>query len=302
MTNAGKAPVQYYAGDRYSSLCSVYQIEVLSGPPLARSSCNQGIGGNCPAGKQIIAPGQTLQEEVLVNYAHDLSRTGSYEIHATNALKYGPVTEAVAPFAGDEQLKVEEHFRIRVREGDGSALKAMFRPYVAELDSKDQERQREAARVVSSLAPVFLEDTILGMLETPLIRDFAVLGLKNLNTARSREALANIVQGAPGYTYQKEVAIRELAQMGDKKYFPLLLDIAQKQAPNQARDYVLAAAELGGDDALPYLRSLLRDPDPFSQANGVMGLEKTGSRAAVPLLIETLKSSEADQGKLALIG
>ena len=140
------------------------------------------------------------------------------------------------------------------------------------------------------------------MLKQYTSREFALLGLRNLNTARSRAELAKIVESTSEYTEQSEMAITYLAQMGDKKYFPLLLGVAQKDAPNQARGHVLAAAELGGDDSLPFLQGLLSSADPNSRTNGVMGLEKTGSRAAVPLLIEELKDPNADLGKLALNG
>jgi len=110
------------------------------------------------------------------------------------------------------------------------------------------------------------------------------------------------VLGTPGYSYEKEQAIKYLSEMGDKTYFPLLLDEARKHEPNQARDCTLAAAQLGGEDAMPYVSSLLAGSDPFSRANGVMALPQTGSRHAVPLLIELLRSPDLSVGRLASIG
>jgi HEAT repeat protein len=181
-------------------------------------------------------------------------------------------------------------------------LQAIYQVYATNLGSRDDEIQREAERAIVSGAPPWLEDTIVGMVRKSTSREFALLGLRNLNTPRAREELANIARETSGYTEQSELAIRYLAEMGDKKYFPLLLETAKQQEPREAREYVEAAAELGGADALPYLRELLKSTDKFARANGVAGLEKTGSREAVPLLIETLKSGDADLGKLALIG
>ena len=48
---------------------------------------------------------------------------------------------------------------------------------------------------------------------------------------------------------------------------------------------------------MPFLQELLGSGDGSARANAVMGLGKTGSRAAVPLLIEVLKDREL--GKLA---
>jgi hypothetical protein len=98
------------------------------------------------------------------------------------------------------------------------------------------------------------------------------------------------------------MAVGYLAQMGDKNYFPMLLGIAKEVEVGQGREYVLAAAELGVDDAVPYLKELLGSANPNARANGVMGLGVTGSRAAVPILIETLKGSNAELVKLAANG
>jgi HEAT repeat protein len=165
------------------------------------------------------------------------------------------------------------------------------------LSSQDDEIQREAERAIVSGAPPWLEDTIVGMLRQYTSREFALLGLKNLNTARSRGELAKIVQNTSEETEENLTAVRYLAELGDKKYFPMLVEIAKKQPANEGREYVMAAAELGGDDAVPFLQELLGRGDGAARANAVMGLGKTGSRAAVPLLIEALKDREL--GKLA---
>jgi hypothetical protein len=302
ITNTGKEAIQFVRGDRYS-YCGGYRIEVLSTPPLTHSSCDRGYAVSCPGGARIMAPGETLREKVLVNYEHPLSKPGFYEIQVALAVNYGPRTEEPSYVAG-LQSKTEAHFRIKLTQadGDGESPEAAFQPFLAELASKDENRQREAGRVIGSLAPAFLEDTILSMMNTPSTRGFALLGLKRLNTERSRQALANIVETTAGYTWEKELAIRSLAEMKDKKYFPLLLDEAKKHAPNEAGTYISAAAELGGDDAVAFLVSLVGDRDPFSRANGMRALAQTGSRRAVPILIEALKSRDADLARLAFMG
>ncbi len=302
VTNVGKDPLQYTVGDPYSEGCGGYSIEVSREPALAHSSCRPGGSAECIVANQIIAGGERQSLNILVNFAHDVATPGNYEIHTENAFKYGPLTRETQSPAGSSELKVEARFQIRVIAGSREDLEAIYRSYVANLASNDSEIQREAERAIVSGAPPWLEDTIVGMLKQYTSREFALLGLRNLNTARSRAELAKIVESTSEYTEQSEMAITYLAQMGDKKYFPLLLGVAQKDAPNQARGHVLAAAELGGDDSLPFLQGLLSSADPNSRTNGVMGLEKTGSRAAVPLLIEELKDPNADLGKLALNG
>jgi len=301
LTNQGKEPVQFADGNRYS-YCGGYSVEVTNAPPVQHSSCDHGIVVSCIVGIQLVAPGETRRETLLLNYEHDLSKPEDYDIHAVWAASYGPKTEGFPNPAGGQQIKVEEHLRLRLIDADGENLEPLFQPYIAGLTAQDEEHRIEAARVIGSLAPPFLEDTMVSMLDIPAARSFALLGLKKLNTPRSREVLAGIVEATSGYSYEKEQIIKYLADMGDERYFPLLLDIAQKQPPNQARDYVLAAARLGGEDAMPFLESLLGDFDPFSRANGLMGLSETGSRSAVSILIETLKNPNPDFGRLALTG
>ena len=302
LKNNGKEPMQVVSGNSYS-YCGGYQIELSSDQSADTSSCaSLGSGGSCGSGGWIIEPGETRQDKVLLNYAHDLSKAGIYDIRASRTLNYGPPAAGLAIRNNGIPVKADGVFHIRVEDGNAENLIPVFQPYVDDLHSKDEERQQEAARVLGSLAPPFLEDTILSMVDSPATRPFAMIGLRHLNTFRSREALAGIVQGTLGYSYVKEQAIKYLSEMEDKKYFPLLLDEAKKQEPNQARDYVLAAAQLGGEDAMPYVSSLLISSNNFSRANGIMALPQTGSRRAVPILIDFLQSPDLAEARLASIG
>jgi len=274
LTNVGKESVRLIRGDRYSN-CGGYKIEVWSGPPISHSSCDRGFAGSCLAGEQIVAPGGTIHERLLLNYQHHLAKAATYDIHAALLVSYGSNREELSVPA--DTLRVAEDFQIQLTDGTRETLKSAFQPFLADLASKEEERQREAARVIGSLAPAFLEDTILSMMVSATARPFALLGLRRLDTVRSRAALAEIVEGTAGYSYEKERAIKYLSEMCDRKYFPLLLSVARQQPPNQARDYVLAAARLGGENALPFVDSLLEDSDPLSHANGVMALSETGT-------------------------
>jgi PBS lyase HEAT-like repeat len=291
-TNVGKDAVQYSVGDPYAEGCGGYKLEVSEEAAKERASCGErGGAGECMAGSEILAAGETRHQLILVNFAHDLSKAGNYEIRAAQEMKYAAATGDVR-LAGTLQFKVERRFTVRVVKADRERLEAIYKPYVVNLSSQDDEIQREAERAIVSGAPPWLEDTIVGMLRQYTSREFALLGLKNLNTARSRGELAKIVQNTSEETEENLTAVRYLAELGDKKYFPMLVEIAKKQPANEGREYVMAAAELGGDDAVPFLQELLGRGDGAARANAVMGLGKTGSRAAVPLLIEALKDRE----------
>lgn len=302
LTNRGPSAVEIVSADAYSS-CGGFRIELASSQTPQGSTCAAfGSAGSCITGAQSIAPGETRQDKVLLNYDHDLSRPGSYDFRASRTLKYGPAGTSLVNLANGLEIKTEAILHFRISDGASESLLPIFQPYIVELHAKDPEHQREAARVIGSLAPPFLEDTILSIASSPVTGSFALLGMRHLNTARSREALAAIIQNTPGYSPQKEQAIKFLSEMGDKTYFPLLLELAKAQEPDQARDYAMAVGRLGGDQALPYLSSLLNSRNSFSQANAVIALPETGSRYAVPILIALLQNSSIDVERLASIG
>lgn len=302
VTNTGKDAVQYLTdGDPYVEECSGYEIEVLTGPAVKHPSCQRGKLASCLSGNDLLAPGATLRQNLLVNYAHDVSKPGKYEIRATQGLTYGVAGELLKA-AGSKVFRVEKRFEIEVVPGSHEQLENVYRVYMKNLESDDPDIERDAERAIVSGAPAWLEETIIGMLRRYNTRELALLGLKNLNTARSREELAKIVENSSEYTGENLTAVGYLAQMGDKKYFPLLLGIAKKQPADQGQEYVLAAAELGGDEAVPYLRALLGSAEARERTKGVLGLKKTGSREAVPVLIAALKDANADVGRMAASG
>ena len=302
LTNRGPEPMQFVSADSYSA-CSGFRIELANNQTANGSTCSLlGSAGSCISGARTIAPGETKQDKLLLNYGHDLSQAGFYDFRVSRTLKYGPAGTSLVNLTNGLEIKTDAVLHLRIDDGATEFLRTVFQPYVAELHSKDPEHQREAARAIGTLAPSFLEDTILSMATSSITWQFGFLRMRHLNTIRSREALAAIIQNTPSYSPQKDQAIKYLSEMGDKTYFPLLLELAKAQEPNQARDYVMAAARLGGDQALPYLTSLLRSTNSFSQANGVIALPETGSRSAVPILIALLQDSSIDVERLASIG
>jgi HEAT repeats len=301
VTNAGNEPVQYASVDPYVEECSSYRIDVSEETTAAQASCRRGKLGDCLMDSEILGPGATLRQNILLNYAHDVKKAGEYEIRAVDTFRYAPITGEVK-LSGGTEFKVEQRFHIRLVKADQQALEGVYKTYVTNLASRDPEIQTDAQRAIVSGAPPWLEDTVVDMLRQSTSREFALLGLKNLNTPRAREELAKIVENSSELTQENVTAVGYLGQMGDKKYFPLLLKLAQKVESDQGREYVLAAAELGGADAVPFLQGLLRSTDPAAKANAVLGLEQTGSRAAVPLLMEQLKDPHGELGSLALNG
>ena len=87
----------------------------------------------------------------------------------------------------------------------------------------------------------------------------------------------------PG-TYEYMTAAENLGQTHDPAWLPLLLEVADQHGAM----YLSYAAESGGDAAIPALLVRLRHHNPNTRNAAIYALGRTGSRAAVPLLINLL--------------
>lgn len=149
----------------------------------------------------------------------------------------------------------------------------------------------EAASVLASLAPASQEDVILGFAADPQLRQFAPLAFHRLNTPRSMAALAGLLRTSHPGTFESMESDRYLSESGDQQWFPLLRDMALRNAQNIS--YPANAAKLGGERMVPTLVSLLNSPDKQStRRNAVSSLGYTASRSAIPVLIELLMSDD----------
>jgi len=106
--------------------------------------------------------------------------------------------------------------------------------------------------------------------------------------------------GEPG-TYEHMKSAEFLAQSGDQKWFPLLLEVAQRNAKNG--NYVYDAAESGGDLMLPTLLVMLGSSDKeFTRPIAVSAFAYTGSRSSIPILLDLLRSPDSGTAERALYG
>jgi HEAT repeat protein len=296
VTNNGKEALKILQADPYS-FCAGYEIHV-SNDPTPASSCATGFAGSCLSSSQLLAAGKSYSERILLNYDHQVSSPSEYEVEAVRRLPYGDRNaEAVVPAESTLEVRTRLNFSIdESAKPDARSLAALTH----QLRSPEPAERREAARVLATLAPRSLEDTLLGFANHPEFRWLAPRAFKGLNTPRSMSALAELLKTAPGTNEHIESA-RYLAESGDPQWFPLLQEVARHKP--QIGNYVMAAAESGGDRAIPLLLELMRSPDKeFTNANAVTGLGYTGSRAAVPILLELLRSPDLPTAQRALLG
>ena len=298
VTNDGTEPVNIFKADPYS-FCSGYQIEVRGGPNTDAPCSPGGVGGSCASSDTPLPAGKKYVERLLLNFGHDLNLPGEYSVEVSRAF---PSASARLEYyeAPKDTLEVRDTLRFTV-DPNATLESKTLQPWVAQLSSSDPSKRHEAALTLASIAPTQLEDTLLAFADVAEFRPFAPLAFHRLNTPRSFAALAGLVRKAqPGSNEHLESA-RYLAASGDQQWFPLLQDVAVKNA--QISNYPDDAATLGGEKMLPTLVALTDSSDrQFTAVNAVMAMGSTGSRAAVPILIELLKHPDPDMADRARFG
>ena len=89
----------------------------------------------------------------------------------------------------------EAEVKLRFHIGEGAVAPDQLQSWLYALHSTDSEKRMEAARILASLAPPSLEETLFGFVNEPEFRRYAALAFHRLNTARSIEKMAELMQG-----------------------------------------------------------------------------------------------------------
>ena len=298
VTNDGTEAVNIYQADP-DSVCSGYQIKLHGGSESNTSCSPYGVAGSCLSSDTLLPAGKKHVERLLLNFEHDLNSPDEYSVEVARAF---PSASARLDYYAvpRDTLEVSDTLRFTV-DSNATLESKTLQPWVEQLQSRDQSKRREAARTLASIAPPQLEDTLLSFADVAEFRPFAPLAFHRLNTARSMAALASLVKKAqPGSSEHSESA-QYLAASGDQQWFPLLREVAIENAQNSV--YPDYAATLGGEKMLPTLVSLTNSSDrPFAAGSAVMAMGFTGSRAAVPILIELLKNPDPEIAERARYG
>ena len=295
--NDGTKAENLPSADPYS-FCSGYRISVSSDPDITSSCGPSGVAGSCLSSSAVLLPDERHVERLLLNFDHKIDAPGDYSVEAERHLSYALAgADYFSPNTPKDILEVHTTLHFRV-DASASLDPKSLHIFVAQLKSEDSDKRRDAARTLASVAPQFLEDVLLTFADNPEFRQFAPLAFHRLDTKRSMKALADLLTKTQVGSYEHIESANYLAKSGDVQWFPLLRDEAQKNP--QISNYVDDAAELGGDRMLPTLLALTHSPDrEFTRINAVTGMGYTGTRAAVPILLEFLRSSDPDVGDRA---
>jgi hypothetical protein len=172
---------------------------------------------------------------------------------------------------------------------------------LAQLQSQDLMEKIEAGRILATMAPRSQEAVLFTFKDDLHLKQFAPMAMYKLKSERSMAALAEmLIHSEPG-SFEAFESSRYLAMSGDLKWFPLLTEMARHHGG--LCNYVFDAAQLGGDDAIELMSQLSRSREQNSTwVNGVSGFGYTGSRAAVPILLDLLQSGNDSVAESALYG
>jgi HEAT repeat protein len=254
-----------------------------------------------------LKPGGRHIDRILLNQSYDLRQPGTYPLQVTHDLPYDPGNDDLTMlYPGGSHETFNARLEIVLEASQDSELKPEFQKYLLNLESRDPQRKTEAAQVIANLAPVFLERTILHMLDSPDLKYFGVRGLRNLGTPTAHHALISFVENSPPTqevgAYQD--AIRYLGEIGDHADLAPLLQVAHANPPESySRELAMeSAGKVGAAAAVPLLAAELRDRSVDARQSAVRALYLTGSRSAVPVLIELLRSPEARVSETAEFG
>jgi hypothetical protein len=295
--NSGTETQNILRADPYS-FCSGYNIQISSDPTPTSSCATMWMGGSCMSSDAPIQPGKSYTERILLSYEHKIEAAGYYDVEAVRELPYASADlnyfEAPKSTAVARQLL---HFRV-----DETAIleNSVIQSLVEQLKSDDPIIRRDAARALASVAPKSQEDLLLSFADNPEFKVWAPLAFHNLNTPRSLEALGAMFRSTEVGTYENVQVANYLAKSSDPKWYPVLLETAQKRSG--LTDYVRDAAQSGGSKMLPVLLQMIgSDDNEYTRPNAVSALGYTGSRAAVPILIDVLRNTEQNMAGTALL-
>lgn len=184
VVNKGPNAETLYSADPNGD-CSDFRLSVSNDTP--GPVCPRFI--SCLSGAIVLRPGEKHVERVLLNLAHKLESPGEYTVKAELAGWNRKRGSNVAVEPATLHFTVDQHV----------AQSEVFEPLLDQLRSSDLRKRIEAARALASVAPPFLEDTLLKFPDDPQFRTFAALAFYRLNTPRSMAALAQLRdKSAPG--------------------------------------------------------------------------------------------------------
>jgi hypothetical protein len=274
--------------------------------------CTYGaMGGDCFVGGYTteIAPGESATWRYLLEGDFHFTHAGTYRVELTShpgKVPVEPDENAMAPLL---LTPVTQTLTLVVLSRDDAALLAREKQMATEMEEeilsqkhtpttkaereaswREMQNVRQVRRGLAVQPTTGMEPIFEHWLQLP--NDFegdAILGLQNLNTEESRAELADIAKtpNKPN-SYAQEAATRALAEMGDRKYYPLMVQLLASPDQRVRRAAIVGVGNLGGEVGVAKLAEIAQTGGAMEQGDALTALGDTKSRAAVKVLIDLM--------------
>jgi hypothetical protein len=274
--------------------------------------CSYGaIGGNCMVGGNTteIAPGESVTWRYLLEGDFHFTHAETYQVALTpHPGKVYPIpSENAATLV--RPARVTETLTLMVLPKDDAALLAREKQMAAEMESeilsqkhtpitkaereaswREMQNVRQVRRGLAVQPAPGMESVFVHWLQLP--NDFegdAITGLRNLNTEESRAVLVAIAKtpDKPN-SYTQESATAALAEMRDRHYYPLMVQLLVSPDEVVRRAAIVGVGSLGGEAGVAKLVEVARTGNEIEQEDALSSLGNTDSGAAVEALIDLM--------------
>ena len=248
-----------------------------------------GTAGSCAGSVVELKPSEKLSHRYLLPDGLEPEDAGDFDYTLQTQIRF---------YASDgsheviDQQEVGETFTIHAVKASQSRIEADYVALVADLQSRDARQHWLAVSAITEHPQPFLEPVILKLSHEPQTMSISVAGLQKLGTDRAKQRMAELT----GSKYEESLRQRAttgLAELGDTAYCQLMLQLMNLRQGYTSEIAARGAGLLCGEKAIPGLASLLREPTNFPSYEIAYALGNTGSRIAVPILIELLGNADA---------
>lgn len=248
-----------------------------------------GRGGSCAGSFVELKPGENLLRRYLLPDGLEPDIAGDFDY----TLKRQITLYAKGYHKVLGRQEVMESFTIHAVQADRPRLRADYAPLIADLESRDSQQYVLAVGAITEHPQDFLEPLILKLSQETRTMRASITGLKKLGSDRAKQRLADLT----GSGYEESIrqpATTALAELGDSSYCELMLQLMKLGQGYTSEIAARGAGLLCGEKAIPQLVSLLSGKQTTVPTYEIAtALGNTGSRTAVPILIELLSTADA---------
>jgi hypothetical protein len=293
LTNFGSQSLQFDDGPCTQSIEPVIPVKHPDSGSLYGCS-GAGRGGSCGSSFVELKPGKKLLRRYLLPDGLEPDIAGASDYTLERRITFYTMDGS---YSVSGRQEVTENFTIHAVQPDRARLRADYAPLIANLAAVDSQQSNLALSAITQHPQDFLEPVILKLSQETGTMAASITGLKKLGSDRAKQRLGDLT-GAGYEEYIRQPATTALAELGDSSYCELMLQLMNLRQGYTSEIAARGAGFLCREKAIPQLASLFSAKESTFPAYQIAyALGNTGSRTAVPILIEQLSTADADSNR-----